>query len=65
MGWSLIALHPGPARQLWLLLPSLVPDNDPGPSDSHLGASVNGRVARLEGAGGNNHPGEQHVSGLA
>nr|CAI9704879.1 unnamed protein product [Rangifer tarandus platyrhynchus] len=49
MGWSLIALRPGPARQLWLLLPSLAPDDDPGPSDPRPGASVNGRVASRDG----------------
>lgn len=65
MGWSLITLHPGPTGRLWLLLPSLAPDSDPGPSSPRPGASVKGRAAGLEGTGGNDHPGEQRVSGLA
>ena len=63
MGWSLITLRP--AGQLWPLLPSLAPDSDPGPSGPLPGTSVKGRAAGLEGAGGNDHPGEQRVSGLA
>lgn len=65
MGGPLIALRPGPARRLCLLLPSLAPNSDPGPSGPRSGASVKGRVAGLAGGGGNDHPGEQSVSGLA